>query len=167
MKNIIPSKLHAPKGRQIPVWPFVAAGVLALAAALSAENARSARPGGSRELWFFFSPSAKGLAREAQALGAFLTEHPEVVLRPCLLVKDWKDVAQPGSDLADTIAALRALSGSLFSLPLWDEEGLRLARALGIERLPAYALLDAPEKSGPRKARLAYGKGANLQELAR
>jgi hypothetical protein len=119
----------------------------------------------SRELWFFFAPSQKNLREEVRAIGAFLIKHPELKFRPCLLAGDWDPIRKPSADFAGTIEELRTLGGPSFSLPVWDDEGLARARELGVDRLPAVALLDAPDKPGARRAHLAVGRGVNLEEL--
>ena len=121
----------------------------------------------SRELWLFFSPDGKSLALDVRALGRFLRRHPEVVLRPCLLVQDWHSIKKASKDFADTVKALRAVIGPAFSIPVWDREGLAFARELGIDRVPAVALLGAPGRAGPTCAHLAYGRGVKLAELLR
>lgn len=112
----------------------------------------------TRELWLFFGPEGVEMNR----LGVVLEKHPGVVLRPCILVSDWKAIAEPSDDLADTVKVLRSILGADWALALWDVEGLAFARAIGVDRLPAFVLV----KNG-RRAHVAYGAGADVEELLR
>ncbi len=131
------------------------------------ERAAVRGPRKDRTLWFFFAPSQRGLAKEVRRIGEVLRSHPEIGFRPCLVVDDWSLVRRPSQDFAETVKALRSLIGPEFSLPLWDDEGLALARAIGVERVPAYALIETAPKGGTRRAHLAYGQGAKIEEILR
>lgn len=152
-------------------WPFfVLAAILAAGAARAAAAAqdpvRKAAPASlpSRELWVFFSPSERELAAELRRLREVLRKHPEVAVRPVFLTEDWTALKKPSRDLAQTIDAVKELG---LSLRLWDDEGLGMARDLGVARLPAYAAVDAADRSGVRRARVAHGYGVNVEELLR
>jgi hypothetical protein len=157
----------------------VQAGVPASAAALAllfaafgtaSGQARQAPPRAStpsRELWLFFSPSEARLAPDLRAAGEFLARHPEIVIRPALLAPDTGFLKKPPQDLAQAVKALSAIQGSGLSLRLWDDEGLACARSLGLSRFPAWALLDAPDSRGVRRARVAVGYGPTFEELLR
>lgn len=134
---------------------LVLAGVLALIGLAPAQK----RPP-TRKLWAFFSESTGDLKSVAQALRAMRSKHPELVIRPSLLVEDFASIARPPESLA---AGLREIPN--LTLAIYDEEGLSLARELRLDRLPAFALV--VEDGGSRKAFVAYGSGANLLELAR
>ncbi len=120
-----------------------------------------------RELWLFFTPDAARLAADVRSLGEVLGRHPDLSLRPTLLSESTAFLKAPPADLADTVKALAALPGPGLSLRLWDDEGLARARELGIDRFPAWALVDAPDRTGLRRARVAFGYGAKLEELVR
>jgi|GEM_PF-5147028 len=138
-------------------------------------GAKAPTPEKRRQLWLFFSPTGKNLSEDVRAIGELLKRHEDVELRPCLLVDDWEAFEHPTEDFTRTLKELRSLEAlegaSPFSIRVWDEEGLVLARQLGIERLPAYALLVVDGMSGAkaacRRAHLAYGCGARLEDLLR
>jgi hypothetical protein len=154
--------------------------VIALAAALLVAAATAAiRPAWSQEkserepvrpqtLWIFFGPTTD-LTRDLRELGAHRERHPHLVVRPCLLTDDFAALREPPEALARTVSELR------FHTPLspepdpglrvLDEEGLALARQLGVGTLPAWALVDAPDARGMRRARLAEGHAPRLKEL--
>lgn len=143
--------------------------LLAVVAGLArAQEKREPAPKGpSRELWLFFSPDEARLVPDLRAAGEFLARHPGISLRPALLAPDSGFLKKPPQDLADTVKALAALQGPGLSLRLWDDEGLACARSLGLSRFPAWALLDAPDSSGVRRARVALGYGPKFEELLR
>jgi len=149
----------------------LAAGVVALVAGLGLARAQE-RQGGrphakTRTLWFFFAPSQTGLAKEAARIREILKAHPDLELRASVLVDDWSLIRKPPEDLAQALKDVASVVGPGFSLPLWDDEGLRMARDLGVDRLPAYALVEPARPGGQRRAHVAYGRGANLVELVR
>jgi hypothetical protein len=119
------------------------------------------------ELWLFFSPAEARLAPDLHTFGEFLKRHPAITLRPTLLSPDAGFLRAPPADLADSVKALAALQGAALSLRLWDDEGLARARELGIDRFPAWALLDPPDRTGLRRARIAIGYGPKFEELLR
>jgi hypothetical protein len=144
--------------------------VVGLASAIIAQDAKGPRAPArapARELWFFFSPAARPLIGEVRALAQVLARHPEVELRPVFLAEDWRVLKNPGEDLAQAIKELRALRGAEGGIRVWDDEGLSLAREIGIARLPAYAVLEASARTGVRKAKVAVGHGAKIEELLR
>jgi hypothetical protein len=139
--------------------------LLGIAAAAVGQEKRGTIPKpGSRELWLFFSPAQSRLAPEIRALGEFLGRHPEIVVRPAFFVENAELLKKPSQDLADTLRALGALPGPGLSLRLWDDEGLARARALGVYRFPAWALIDEGDSRG-RRARVAIGYAPKLEEL--
>jgi hypothetical protein len=148
-----------------------AAGAALLIAALgSAAGQSRPAPAGkppSRELWLFFSPEATRLASDLEKVGEVLARHPEIVFRPALLSADTSFVRKPREDLAQAVKALGALQRGGVSLRLWDDEGLARAKKLRITRFPAWALIDAPDPTGTRRARVALGYGPNFEELLR
>jgi len=149
----------------------LAAGLAAVAAGAAIAGAQAPQggrpPAKTRTLWFFFAPSQKGLAEEAARLRDLLKAHPDLELRASVLVDDWSHIRKPCEELAHALKVLAAVVGPGFSLPLWDDEGLRMARELGVDRLPAYALVEHAPRGTGRHAHVAYGRGANLTELVR
>jgi hypothetical protein len=141
------------------------AGVAGMAIAQEKRGMATASP--SRELWLFFSPGEARLGPDLRRAGDLLRHHPELTLRAALLSPDGSFLKKPSQDLADAVKALALLQGSGPSLRLWDDEGLSRARALGLTRFPAWALLGAPDREGLRHARVAVGYGPNLEELVR
>jgi hypothetical protein len=119
------------------------------------------------ELWLFFSPAEARLAPDLRTLGEFLKRHPEITLRPALLTPDTRFLKAPPAALADSVKVLAALQGAALSLRLWDDEGLARARELGIDCFPAWALVDPPDRTGLRRARVATGYGPKFEELLR
>lgn len=121
----------------------------------------------SHELWIFFSPEAPPLASDLERLGATLRKSPGIVPRPVLLASELVRLRKPGKELAEAVKALQTLQGEAFGLQVLDEAGLARAKDLGIDRLPAYALLEAPSRTGPRRAFVAAGLGVKFEELLR
>jgi hypothetical protein len=115
------------------------------------------------ELWVFFSHAETDLRPDILGIGRLKREGIPFVLRPCLLVEDFGALKQVKGVHVENVKALRELAGDRFRLPLLDEEGLAMARALGIERLPAFCLLDRQS----RRAHVVYGRDARLSEVFR
>lgn len=127
--------------------------------------AAPARP--ARELWLFFSPSVPGLARELAPLGEALRRRPDIRVRPAFLSVAWDALGAPTEEVAELFRGIRSLQGGELSVAPWDPEALRLAREVGIDRLPAYALVEPPDGSGRRTARVAQGFGVKFEGLLR
>ena len=140
------------------------AGV-AVAQEIGRASARDSRP--ARELWLFFSPSVPGLAREFRTLQEALRRHPDVGVRPAFLSTEWEALRAPTAEAAELFREIRSLQGGDLSVALWDREALRMARTLGVDRLPAYAVLGPPDRSGRRTARVAQGLGVKFEGLLR
>lgn len=122
---------------------------------------RGAAQGPSRELWVFLSTGEKDLETDLREILRWRREGVRFTVRPCLLVDDFRGLTMATRGMVETVKALRDLVGDGFSLPIVDEEGLALARALGIERLPAWVWVDRHS----RRAHLVYGRGARLSEV--
>lgn len=134
-------------------------------ASLSAEPPQSPD---AAELWFFFSPDDGDLAKDVAAMRDALKSRPDVRLRPCLLVSRAEGLEKPSTGFAATVGQLYTSPSSRGldpGLRILDEEGLVAARSLGIEALPAFAVVEPPDRSGARRARVAVGRGANLKGL--
>jgi hypothetical protein len=141
--------------------------VAAAGSAISQARRAPAQEAPRRELWLFFTPDAARLAPDVRGLGEVLGRHPDLSLRPTLLSESTAFLKAPTADLADTVKALSGLPGPGLSIRLWDDEGLARARELGIDRFPAWALVDPPDRTGLRRARVAFGFGVKLEELLR
>jgi hypothetical protein len=125
-----------------------------------APQERGAAQAPSRELWVFLSLADLDLREDFREI-ARLRKDRAFSVRPSLLAQDFSLMKKATRIQVENIESLRAVVGKDFGLPVVDEEGLALARSLGIERLPAFALLDPRT----RRAHVAYGRGARLSEL--
>lgn len=130
-----------------------------------AQDIRKARGDTDTELAFFFSDSTPDLEASARALGGLRTKHPSLRIRPVFLAQDFASIAKPSTEFALGIRELRVVMGQDFSVRVYDEEGLALARQLKLDRLPAYALI--LDKGKRQQAFVAYGTKTNLEELVR
>jgi hypothetical protein len=110
-------------------------------------------------LYLFLSPRSEGGAAAARRARLFVeTRKGLVLLRPVLLVSDFDSFGrlEEGSPADRTLRALGRIE-----VPLYDEEGLALARAWGISSVPAFVLVSRG------RAHRALGAGADLEELSR
>ena len=104
--------------------------------------------GGERAVLFIFiTPESDAGPRASRAAKAFIGRHDkEIRLRAVLLAQDFRTLRTltDRSPLYQTIKELEAGSkpGSL-DIPLYDEEGLRLAERWGIRSVPAFVLVRA------------------------
>ena len=121
---------------------------------------REAAQAPARVLWIFLSLAETDLRTDLQAINHIKHEFAFAV-RPCLLAEDFTALKKVKEVHALNLKALRDLVGEGFGLPVVDEEGLAMARAIRIERLPAYALVDRAS----RRAHVVYGRGARLSEV--
>jgi hypothetical protein len=127
-----------------------------------------ARPGGGPEdgtLYLFFSPDNPFSPAAAKTLSAVARgEKGKIKVRPVLLVEDWAAWKKPTED-APLYRTIRELGGSGgppgLGLPVYDLEGLRLARTWKLSRLPAFVLV------AQGKAHVVYGTRLDLEELLR
>ena len=78
-----------------------------------------------------------------------------------LLVEDWRGLGRLKTDspLVRTFENLKAILGKDLGISLYDEEGLRLAKAWHVTRLPALAVL------ARGKAHVAFGTRVDPLEL--
>jgi hypothetical protein len=142
------------------------ARILIVGAALSAAllgmspQDRGAAQAPARVLWIFLSQAETDLRMDLEAIGCLKRKFP-FALRPCLLAEDFGAMKKVKEAHVLNLKALRELVGEGFGLPVVDEEGLAMARALGVERLPAYALVD----TSSRRAHVVYGRGARMPEV--
>jgi hypothetical protein len=116
-------------------------------------------------LYLFFSPDnpfSPAAAKTASAIA--IAQKGKVRVRPVLLVEDWTAWKKPTEDapLYRTIRELGGQSGPPgLGLPIYDLEGLRLARAWNLSRLPAFVL------AAQGKVHVVYGTRLDLEDLAR
>ena len=139
--------------------------LLAVVGFVLAEDTRSTRGDAETELAFFFSDSTRDLEVSARALSALRRKHPSLPIRPVFLAEDFSSLAKPSNEFARGIRELRHAVGEDFSVKVYDEEGLALARQLKLDRLPAYTLI--VNRGKRQRAFVAYGTRANLEELVR
>lgn len=135
----------------------VALGVPGVASMPQAENPRGQD---RRILYFFFSPEARGAAEAAKKATDFARARPgEVRLRPVLLVEKFQGIGKldEKSPLYRTLKELQSL-GRL-DIPLYDEEGLRLAETWEIRSVPSFVLVSRG------RAHRAIGPRASLDDL--
>lgn len=141
-------------------------GKLALAiGAIGLMGSSAPTPGDSETnvLYFFTTPESEAGPTGARRAKDFVAKHPgRVRLRPVLLAKDFgllRSVTE-SSPLYRCIKELEAGSkpGAL-DIPLFDEEGLRLAESWGVRSVPAFVLV----RGG--RAHQTAGASANLEAL--
>ena len=139
--------------------------LLAVVGLVLAQDIRKARGDADTELAFFFSDSTPDLEASARALGGLRAKHPSLRIRPVFLTQDFTSIAKPSKEFALGIRELRYAMGPDFSVSVYDEEGLALARQLKLDRLPAYAFI--VNRGERQQAFVAYGTKTNLEELVR
>jgi len=142
----------------------ILAGMLGMGGVLSPQG-EGAGTGGRRPgvgmLYLFITPEAGGAPEAARRAVEFVKKHPrEVRLRPVLLVDDFNSVvrADPEGPLYKSIREL-GRAGPV-DIPLYDEEGLRLAERWKIKEVPAFVLV---RPGGGGRAHRVYGDGADLE----
>jgi len=116
-------------------------------------------------LYFFFSPENAFSPAAAKNLSAIAQRQKgKIKVRPVLVVEDWSAWKKPTED-APLYRTVRELAGSNgppgLNLPIYDLEGLRLARDWNLSRLPAFVLV------AQGKAHVVYGTRIDLRELLR
>lgn len=139
---------------------------LVLAAAAAGLMGSSAPPTGAPEtsvLYFFTTPESEAGPAGARRAKAFIAKHVgQAKLRPVLLAKDFSllRTITERSPLTLTIKELEAgLKPGALDIPLFDEEGLRLADLWGVRSVPAFVLV----RNG--RAHRTAGAASNLEEL--
>lgn len=143
------------------LWVVIA--LVVVIGVVLAQDLRSGRGESGTELVFFFSDSTRDLETAARALRALRAKDPSLRIRPVFLAEDFAAIGQPTEELAAGVRELKYAVGEELSLRIYDEHGLALARELKIERLPAFAVVVTT--GDRRKACVAYGARANLEEL--
>ncbi len=114
------------------------------------------------EIHLFFSPDAPPSQRIITQFRKHLSGRRDLRLRLTLLVRDFRLLeVEPSTDFQAAVKALRDLVGPEFGLLLYDEEGLELARKLGLARLPAVVV------NRGRRYHVAYGSDPDLEALLR
>ena len=126
-------------------WACAVACVIAALAAIGAAqddgNERQVEVVG--RLHLFVAPGDKPLGLDPDVMQAL--EGAGVAFIPHLLVEDRAtlQVDRPDEGLLATIRALERAKGEELSLPVIDEEGLELARRVGLRETPAWVFIDA------------------------
>jgi hypothetical protein len=114
-------------------------------------------------LYFFFSP-ANPFSPAAAKTASAIAKKGKLRVRPVLLVEDWTAWKKPTED-APLYRTLRELGGQSgppgLGLPVYDLEGLRLARTWNLSQLPAFVL------AAQGKAHVVYGTRLDLEDLTR
>jgi hypothetical protein len=118
------------------------------------------RKGESGRLHLFFSPEDPFSGRFLTRLSSLRKDHPKPEVSFHLLVRDFRNLSgTPSAAFQAMVDTLKDSGGPEFGLALFDEEGVSLARRLGVSKLPAAAL----EQGG--RSHVAYGSDLNLEEL--
>lgn len=113
-----------------------------------------------RTLYFFFTPESGGAAEGAKRAVEFVkARRDQVRLRPVLLVSKFEGVGKL-DDKSPLYLALKELQAlGTIDIPMYDEDGLRLAEAWEVRSVPTFVLVAAG------RAHRAVGPRANLNEL--
>lgn len=133
-----------------------------LCAGLVGSGGGAADPEKAPTLYLFLSRDAPGAGEVARRVVDFILERKGAVsLRPVLLVEDFATVGRldEKSALFVALRELGRLSKDGLDIPLYDEEGLDLARSWKVRRLPALVLV-----AGGR-AHAAAGSGVRPQDV--
>lgn len=143
----------------------------ALAAALLFAGAAGVPPDGPQTgsagdgtLYFFFSPDTPSAPAAASTLSKWAkAQEGKIHVRPVLLIEDWTTFRK-ATEESPLYRTVRELGGRGdppgVPIPVFDEEGLRLARAWSLSRLPAFVLI------ARGKAHVIYGSKLSLDELS-
>ncbi len=140
-------------------------GTLLVASALLLVAGAPARESGpeAATLYFFTTPEAEGGPEGARRAMDFVLRHAgELRLRPVLLAKDFRTLRSltEASPLTKTLRELgKGSKPGMLDLPLYDEEGLRLAELWELGTVPSFVLV-----RGNRAHRIS-GAAANLELL--
>lgn len=113
-------------------------------------------------IYYFFGPDSPGQAECSRRVTEYVLERKGAVrLRSVLLVRDFAALGRikEESPFTQSLKELGRVSAGPLDLTIYDEEGLALARAWKIERLPALVLV-----AGGR-AHVATGSRAKPQDL--
>ena len=113
-------------------------------------------------VWFFFDDTSSGAPKLARSAVEFvLSKKGEVTLRPVLLVSDFNKLTNLSkkSPLVGVLEELKGLGKKELNVPLYDIEGLQLAKHLRLTHLPAVVLVV------DGKAFVAEGDRVDLERL--
>ena len=142
----------------------IGTGMLAATALLGASNGDQGprRQGEEAVLYLFITPGSGGAAEAARRAAEFVRKHSkEIRLRPVLLVSDFSLVARADPE-GPLYKAVRELGrAGPVDVPLYDEEGLRLAERWKIQEVPAFVLV----RPGGGQAHRVTGDGADLEGI--
>ena len=138
-------------------------GIVALGAALPLWGMVQGRANEPDTLYYFFSPETESASAGARILIAFAKAgHEKLKIRPVVLIEHWERLRKvtPESILWKTVRELgRLREPAGVDIPLYDVEGLRLAKAWKITRLPAFVLVSHG------RAHAIHGPNADLGSL--
>ena len=138
-------------------------GCLALGGALPLWGEAQGRGKEQDTLYYFFSPETPSAPAGAKTLADFVKSRPgQFKVRPVVLVEHWEGLRKvtPESAIFKTIRELGHLrEPEGVDIPLFDLEGLKLAKAWKITRLPAFVLVSRG------RAHAIHGPNADLGSL--
>jgi len=159
---------HYEKWRAVLVGHSIAA-VLAVGACLSMGGwvqALESPQGEEKEkpavLYFFFTPECRDAPEAARRAKAFLWKNSgKIRLRPVLLIRDFKRLAR--TEEGDPFQLAMKELGELgpLDIPLYDEEGLKLAGHWKVDVVPAFVLV------ARGRAHRVLGGRVDLEEVFR
>jgi hypothetical protein len=139
----------------------ILAATFLLGGALGQAERGSAAASADGTLYFFFSPDTPGAPAAAKTAQG-LASQGKIKVRPVLLVEDWKTFRKPTAE-SHLYKTIRELGGRGdppgVNIGVFDEEGLRLARAWKLTKLPAFVLV------AHGKAHVVYGSKLSVDEL--
>ena len=112
---------------------------------LGAGSGKASDPVEPARLYFFFSPEspdAPALARKATELQREL-RLKNIPLRPVLLLQDFRSLSRVTRypSFVKTLQVLQGPKRGGLDIPLFDPEGLKMAKAWGLTILPAIVLV--------------------------
>jgi hypothetical protein len=144
--------------------PLLLATLTLLGAPAARDEGPQAKDSLEGTLFFFFSGGDAFSPAAARSLaGSAVAPKAGVRVRPVLLVEDWKawTKATPESPLFRTLRELGGgRNGPGVNIPVYDLEGLALARAWKLSRLPAFVLV------AHGRAHVVYGTRIDLAEVS-
>jgi hypothetical protein len=142
---------------------FVAAACLALGGKAQGVGSQAQEKEASpATLYFFFTPECADAPEAARRARAFVIESRGTVrIRPVLLVRDFGRLVRTQAGDAFQLAMKELGELGPLDIPLYDEEGLRLAGHWEVDAVPAFVLL-----AGATAHRILGGRG-DLREVLR
>ena len=107
-------------------------------------------------LHLFFTPRSPDTAAVVWKARDHVAHNPRLKVHPILLVEDFTrtGTAEFGDGFLETVRLLQEWLGRDFSLPVFDEEGLRLAGRFALRAVPALVV------ERPDGIHILYGAGS-------